>query len=84
MQKEIAELVRRKRLSVRSLEAMLKHMPTPVWLEIQSNVGEASVRIPHGFMKAMGFKTGQRIFMYARGRKLILEDVAKSTSPSKA
>jgi len=81
-QNEVAELVERKRLSVRTLESMLNGFPLPMKVPIEGIAGGYWVKIPEEFSAAMELTTGQRLHMYVRGRKLILENVNGSRSKS--
>ena len=83
LQKELAELVKKKRLSVRSLESMLKHAPLPTKVTTESISNEYFVRVPSEFAAFMGLNTGQQLFMYARGQKLILEKTQSLNTPKK-
>jgi ParB family chromosome partitioning protein len=74
-QNEVAELVEKKRLSVRALEGILKGSALPKKVPIEGTAGEHYVKIPNEFSAAMELSQGQYLHMYVRGRKLILENV---------
>jgi ParB/RepB/Spo0J family partition protein len=74
-QNVVAELVRRKRLSVRALEDMLNGVPPPTKVLAQNVTGGYSVEIPDEFARAMGLAGAQYLHMYFRGAKLILENL---------
>lgn len=74
-QKEVATLVERKRLSVRALEALLNDVPPPKKIEVEEYSGECVVRLPKEFTKAVGISAGWQMYLYVRGRKLILENI---------
>ncbi len=77
-QEEVAAWVKRRRLSVRSLEAILKHAPPPTRVKLEDYQNECYVRIPRGFLTAMGLQSGQTLMIYARGNKLILDNLEDS------
>ena len=68
----IAELITRKKLSVRTLEAILSVAP-PSKTQVVSISGEYYAKIPLEFMEAMKLNTTRSLLMYMRGNKLILE-----------
>jgi ParB family chromosome partitioning protein len=76
-QKVVAELVRKNRLSVRSLENMLKDAPPPSKIRIESTCNQPCVRIPSEFANAIGLYTGREVFLYTRGNKLIIESAVR-------
>ena len=71
-QEEIAELVRIKRLSVRSLEELLGRMP-PAVVQTKIIAGVLYVPIPREFADLIHARVGEPLFLYSRNRKLILE-----------
>jgi ParB family chromosome partitioning protein len=79
LQEMIASLVVRKRLSVHTLENMIKNVPLPTQVQITRVSGEYIVRIPHEFAKVVGLESDQRLFIYARRGKLILEKVSNTS-----
>jgi ParB family chromosome partitioning protein len=72
-QNEVAELVTKKRLSVRSLESMLSHAPAPTRVRVERIDNGLCIRIPEEFSKVVGIRGGDRVFLYMRGKKIILE-----------
>ena len=78
MQKEIAKLVKKKRLSVRSLEEIVSGFPRPTKVPLAFMLNEYYLRIPSEFLRAMGVEGTQQLLMYLRGRKLILETIENS------
>lgn len=72
-QSAIAELVKNKKLSVRSLENLLKKTPHPVKTEVCCLPNECTLKIPPQFAEAMGLGMGKGVFMYMQGRKLVIE-----------
>jgi ParB/RepB/Spo0J family partition protein len=74
-QNEVADLIERKRLSVRALEDMLYGVPPPSKIQVEARNGELWVRIPNEFSRAANVVSGQAVYMYVRGRKLILENL---------
>jgi len=77
-QEEVADWVKRRRLSVRSLEAILRHAPPPTRVKLQDIRNECYVKIPSGFLQATGLESGQTVMIYARGNKLILDNLDES------
>lgn len=77
-QNEVAELVTKKKLSVRSLEDMLTGVPVPTKVQVEMISGECYVRIPTEFIVATGFHQGKDLFMYIRGKKLVLDSAETS------
>jgi ParB family chromosome partitioning protein len=82
-QNEVAELVERKRLSVRALESMLDGSPLPRKVVIQRIADEYCVKIPDDVSDALSLAEGQNVHMYVRGRKLILENINYSRFKSR-
>ena len=79
IQNEMAELVKKRRLSVRSLESILKNAPPPTKIRTESNRDdEYTIKIPKQFAQAMGFKASNELFAYMQGKKLVLENVTHS------
>jgi ParB/RepB/Spo0J family partition protein len=78
IQNEVAELVKVKRLSVRSLENILKGAPPPVQIQL-SELSKPSntygLEIPMEFLRALGASKGQQLLVYVSGHKLIIENV---------
>jgi ParB family chromosome partitioning protein len=72
-QNEVAELVSKKRLSVRSLEGMLRRAPAPTKVSVETVSENLYVRIPEEFSKVTGMRSGDEVFLYMRGKKIILE-----------
>jgi ParB family chromosome partitioning protein len=72
-QTQIAGLIETKRLSVRVLEDLLNGVPLPVKVQVEERSGDCWVRIPNDFTKALELKSGENLYMYIRGRKLVLE-----------
>jgi ParB family chromosome partitioning protein len=72
-QTQIAKLVETRRLSVRVLEDLLNGVPLPTKVQIEERSGDCWIHIPNDFAKVLGLKSGQNLYMYIRGRKLILE-----------
>jgi ParB family chromosome partitioning protein len=73
-QREFVNLVERKRLSVRSLENLLNHIPPPTNVLLEDLAGDCIVKIPPEFTKAIDLINGNYVRLYVRGRKLILEN----------
>lgn len=79
-QDEVAQLVRKKKLSVRSLETYLHDLPPPTKIRAERKEGEYYLRIPEEFANAIGIETGRQVFMYIRGkRKLVIENACSSS-----
>lgn len=76
-QNAVAELVTRKRLSVRSLEDMVNGVPPPTKIRIESISNQLYARIPTEFADAIGMRNGAEVFLYLRGSKLIIESVTR-------
>jgi ParB family chromosome partitioning protein len=74
IQNYFAELVRRRRLSVRSLENILKRAPPPTRIKTELISDEYVVKIPKQFAEAMGLKVFDELLIYLQGQKLILQD----------
>jgi ParB family chromosome partitioning protein len=74
LQNYFAELVRKRRLSVRSLENILKRTPSPTRIKVESISNEYVVKIPEQFALAMGLKISHELFIYMQGQKLIIEN----------
>ena len=79
-QEEVADWVRRRHLSVRSLEAILKDAPPPTRVKLENIKSECYVKIPHDFLEATNLKRGQSVMIYTRGKKVILDNVDESNS----
>lgn len=77
-QNEVAELVTKKKLSVRSLEDLLTGVPVPTKVQVEMISRESYVRIPTDFVVATGFHQGMDLFIYIRGKKLILDSAEPS------
>lgn len=75
-QEEIAELVRIKRLSVRSLEGFLGKAP-PAVVQTKMIAGDLYVYLPRELADVIGARAGESLFVYARNRKLILDNLRK-------
>lgn len=75
---EIAELIEKKRLSVRTVEKMLCGAPLPMKIQADRVSDEFRVRIPAEFAEAMGLSDTQSLYMYMSGNKLILENLKNS------
>lgn len=73
-QREVAGLVERRRLSVRSLEDMLNAAPPPAKVLLEDMSGSCCLRIPDEFAESVGLRRGQYVYVYERGKKLILEN----------
>ena len=72
---EIAELIEKKRLSVRTVEEMLRSGPLPERTRAERVCDELCIRIPNEFAEAAGISDSQPLYMYLSGNKLILENV---------
>ncbi|MGD0175363.1 MAG: ParB/RepB/Spo0J family partition protein [Candidatus Bathyarchaeia archaeon] len=73
-QDAVARFVEKKRLSVRALENLLKCSPAPTIVRAESAFQDGLlVRIPDEFAKAIEINVSQSLYMYVRGKKLILE-----------
>jgi ParB/RepB/Spo0J family partition protein len=76
-QRQLAEFVHRKRLSVRTLENMLRATPFPTTVIIRQELnGECSVIIPTDFLVSLQFEPGDSLQIYVRGRTLVLDKPA--------
>jgi ParB family chromosome partitioning protein len=84
-QNEVAELVEKKHLSVRSLEDLLKRAPAPTKVPVETISDETYVRIPKEFLTAIGVSADATasLFLYVRGKKLILQNLYKSRTYDK-
>jgi ParB family chromosome partitioning protein len=78
MQDEVADLVEKRRLSVRVLEDMLRDNPEPKHVSLGKNALGVCLQIPEEFVEAMEVLPGQVLLMYLSGGKLILEDINRS------
>lgn len=74
-QKELAEFVERKRLSVRGLEDMLHDAPVPRVARILERSDQYWLQIPADFVETARLRPGQSVFLYLRGNKLVLENI---------
>jgi ParB family chromosome partitioning protein len=72
-QNEVADLVTKKRLSVRSLESMLSRAPAPTTVHVETIDNDLCIRIPEEFSKVAGMRRGDEVFLYIRGKKIVLE-----------
>lgn len=72
---DVADLVVKKRLSVRSLENMLNRSPAPIRVSVANISNKLYVQIPREYLHVIGLDNGDKptLFLYARGKKLILE-----------
>lgn len=75
-QRELADLIVKKRLSVRTLESMLKGTPSPIRVPVESTDRGLSVRMPKEFLTALtpDGNTPCSLLMRVRGRTIILEN----------
>ena len=76
-QREVAGLIERKRLSVRSVEDMLNAAPPPAKVLVEDISGNCYLRIPEEFVESLSLRRGQHVYLYERGKKLILENADK-------
>jgi ParB family chromosome partitioning protein len=74
-QKELAEFVEKKRLSVRALEEILSGAPPPMKVCVQGDDSACTVNIPREYLNALHVTAGCIVHMYVRGNKLILENL---------
>jgi ParB/RepB/Spo0J family partition protein len=76
-QTEVAELVEKKRLSVRALEEMLnaRDVPLPKRVPLVSSGGECVLHIPKEFAEGAGLNNAQSAYMYLHGTKLIIDSL---------
>lgn len=75
-QSEIAELVEKKRLSVRSTEDLLNGVPLPRRIQVSDHVPEeCCIQVPVEFAQVAKILPGEMLYMYIRGSKLIVENV---------
>ena len=80
-QTDVADLVAKKRLSVRSLENMLNHAPAPTKVSVENICDKLYVQIPREHLIAIGLDgNASGLFLYVRGRKLILETIERPTT----
>lgn len=82
-QEEVADWVKRRKISVRALELMLAKAPVPERVELSEFQGECYVRAPRGFLEAMFLRANQTVLMYAHGFKLILDNIEKKNSKNR-
>jgi ParB family chromosome partitioning protein len=80
---KIAEMVERKRLSVRSLEAILENGALPGEARVEKISGNWLIHIPNEFASVLHLSTGQSLHIQARRNKLILEDPTRPTRGSR-
>jgi ParB family chromosome partitioning protein len=73
-QRELAKLVERKRLGVRSLENIINGVPSPRTITVEDRAGDSCVCIPNTFARATGIVAGEEVRIQVRGRKLVLEN----------
>jgi len=83
LQKELAELVKRKKLSVKSLENMITHAPLPTQTTIKIISDEYYARIPETVADFLELHNNQQLFVSIRGKKLVLEKIQSVTRPKK-
>jgi len=75
-QKEIAELIMEKRLSVRTTEDILKGSPLPRTIQVSEHVsGEYCISVPKEFGEVTEVLPCETLYMYVRGGKLIVENI---------
>ena len=79
-QREVADFVEKKRLSVRGLEDILNGVPPPMKILVEREAGKSYVRIPSQFLESIQYSPDGYLHMYVRGRKLILENIERSRS----
>jgi ParB/RepB/Spo0J family partition protein len=72
-QRELSELIKRKHVSVRTLEDLVNGVPLPKNIQVVALSGECCVRIPREFAKTMKLVPGEYLRMRMRGERLILE-----------
>ena len=72
-QEKIANLVVGKRLSVHTLENMLKTVSIPTEVQIVRVPGQYVLRIPEELMSAANLHASRSLFVYAKRGRLILE-----------
>lgn len=72
-QNEVADLVAKKRLSVRTLENILNRTPPPTKVCVQTFSNEFYIRIPREYLNIIGLHQEGQLFLYMRGKKIILE-----------
>jgi ParB family chromosome partitioning protein len=72
-QKEIAALLEKKKLSVRTLEDLLREVPKHIKTEIEYSSGSYLIRIPDEFSRTLRLKVGQHFCISLKGSKLIME-----------
>ncbi len=72
---EVAELVERKKLSVRTLQHYLDGVPAPRKLEVETEGDFKVIRIPQEFTDAVGIDSERYAHVYVEGRKLIIENI---------
>ena len=75
-QKELADLIVKKRLSVRTLENMLKGISSPIRILVENTDPNLCVRIPTEFLAALTAdgSTPRSLLMRVRGRTIVLEN----------
>lgn len=75
LQREIAEFIEKKRLSVRALEDMLNGTPPPIKVRIERDGDDYVLTIPRNYIEAVDISVEQYIHLYIRGMKLVLENL---------
>jgi len=83
-QNELADLVLKKHLSVRSLEAILNGAPLPTRIQIDMNGRDYFIRIPSEFVKPLGLQARTHLLIYLRGNKMVLESAECSKRRTRA
>jgi len=72
MQEKVADMVEKKRLSVRSLEDIISGVPLPTKVQTEWNDGHY-MPIPKNFAEALKLSRGSTVYLKMRGNKLVVE-----------
>jgi len=82
-QRELANFVEKKRLSVRALEDMINGVPPPRKVKVLETE-DCCVAIPKDFLSATQILPNQHAHLYFRGKKLIIENLENRTRKPRA
>jgi ParB family transcriptional regulator, chromosome partitioning protein len=77
-QRELADFVQKKRLSVRALEDMINGVPSPRKVKVVE-AEDNCIAIPKDFLTATQILPSQHAHLYFRGKKLIIENLDNRT-----
>jgi len=82
-QREVADFVEKKRLSVRALEDMINGVPPPRKVRVLETE-DYCVAIPKDFLSATQILPSQHAHLYFRGKKLIIENLENRSRKPRA